>query len=513
MAKDSLIKSALLKVIKLSILYSLILITAITLIALYFHNDSKITEINNTIISFSNSMHRTVIAENIPAFLEELQHRTNLQEIAITENGCQLLASTSLGFPQPRCENDKGTISVTANINSRLVNIIYKLNYNFLFFLKKNSNQFIILFIFLFFTTFFFLVTFSQISFLTPIRRMQDSLKNESNSTGLPIEFNIIDKQLNELRDTIRASEKDKTYYELARRVVHDIRNPILYLKSISHAYPQEENFNEVLNEIDYQINNLLGSTLEASSINLESFFRSVKNELQTIFPLNIEIQNSISLLKIQIHPYELKNIISNLTRNSFEANATRLKISTRINNEFLDINISDNGEGIPSFYLGKIFNESFTTKENGNGIGLNSIYQFLKSKGGLIQVSNNDSTGAAFKIAIPLSKNHSTSEAILIDDDKFTHIAWKKLAKENSISINTFFSVEEFITNCSSFSKETHVYIDSQLGDDLKGESLSVDIFNAGFKNIFLATSYDDINIESFPWIKGSVSKRNPFS
>ena len=109
----------------------------------------------------------------------------------------------------------------------------------------------------------------------------------------------------------------------------------------------------------------------------------------------------------------------------------------------------------------------------------------------------------SVLNIAVNFSKQLAPKEVVLIDDDKFTHLNWKRSAKNNDIKFSSYFSVEEFISSSTSYNKDTPVYIDSDLGKGLKGEELSKGIFDLGFKNIYLATGKRKVDIKVPYWIK----------
>lgn len=69
---------------------------------------------------------------------------------------------------------------------------------------------------------------------------------------------------------------------------------------------------------------------------------------------------------------------------------------------EYIRIDIEDHGCGIPRENLGKIFDPYFTTKQNGYGLGLASVYSIVKRHGGDIQVSSFVGVGSCFTIILP---------------------------------------------------------------------------------------------------------------
>jgi signal transduction histidine kinase len=80
-------------------------------------------------------------------------------------------------------------------------------------------------------------------------------------------------------------------------------------------------------------------------------------------------------------------------------------KISLQKNQDNVLIEISDNGNGIPTENLDKIFNPFFTTKKlgKGTGLGLSISYGLIKEMNGTIDVISKLNQGTTFKITIPL--------------------------------------------------------------------------------------------------------------
>lgn len=117
----------------------------------------------------------------------------------------------------------------------------------------------------------------------------------------------------------------------------------------------------------------------------------------------------------------------------------------------------------------------------------------------------------SVLNIQVKYISNETSKELVLIDDDKFTHLNWKRSAINNKIKLSSFYSVDEMIKASNSIKKETPIYIDSNLGNKLKGEELSKKIYDLGFKNIVLATGARNETIELPYWISGIQGKEFP--
>ncbi len=100
------------------------------------------------------------------------------------------------------------------------------------------------------------------------------------------------------------------------------------------------------------------------------------------------------------------------------------------------------------------------------------------------------------------------SNQIVLIDDDKLVHLNWKTYCKKNGFEFNGFMSINDFIVASASFDKASRIYIDSNLGDGIKGEIESEKIFQLGFLNLYLATGYEKDSILKPSWIKEIYSK-----
>ena len=100
----------------------------------------------------------------------------------------------------------------------------------------------------------------------------------------------------------------------------------------------------------------------------------------------------------------------------------------------------------------------------------------------------------------------------ILIDDDKLIHLAWSMAAQKAGIKLECFFAISSFLKNEEDYSRDCIIYIDSDLGDGLKGEVLSEKLFQLGFKRLYLATGYKSQDFTKPSWILDVLGKRPVF-
>jgi signal transduction histidine kinase len=109
-----------------------------------------------------------------------------------------------------------------------------------------------------------------------------------------------------------------------------------------------------------------------------------------------------------------LRQALLNLIRNAAEAVAgqpfggrveVRGTIEHMPSGELQRITIADNGPGIATEDLSKIFVPFYTTKTNGTGLGLAIVQKIIVQHGGSVEVRNQPQGGAEFIVSLPLNK------------------------------------------------------------------------------------------------------------
>ena len=142
----------------------------------------------------------------------------------------------------------------------------------------------------------------------------------------------------------------------------------------------------------------------------------NINTEIEHI--LNIlwnEIKYKSELIKaygdvplIRCNRYQLGQVFMNIILNAVQAIKEKgvIKITTYQKGNHINVEIRDNGIGIPDHNLPKIFEPFFTTKEvgKGTGLGLSIAYNIIKNHNGTIEVNSKVNEGTTFTIKIPIS-------------------------------------------------------------------------------------------------------------
>lgn len=130
----------------------------------------------------------------------------------------------------------------------------------------------------------------------------------------------------------------------------------------------------------------------------LDMYGRSFKGEL------TMDVADDLPPLLCKGH--QLKRVFANLFTNAsqaFEDNRKgKILFRAWCDNGSIFFSIKDNGNGIPKDILPRIFDERFTTKESGTGLGLSLLKQIVDSHGGTIKVQSDENSGTTFLLSFP---------------------------------------------------------------------------------------------------------------
>jgi PAS domain S-box-containing protein len=240
--------------------------------------------------------------------------------------------------------------------------------------------------------------------------------------------YTVVVKDLTEdkkLEEQAKRNEKLLAMGELASGVAHEIRNPINSIGMIAQRLNKEfipkddaDEYSSITillkNEVD-RINRIITQflqyakpiDLQKTDVDVERFFA----EIYQLFKDQAE-QKSISFrvegekdLTAIFDPELCKQTMMNIIQNAFDAVDTngKVQVNYKTENDKLVITVSDNGDGIPAEDQKKIFDLYYTTKKEGNGLGLSISQKIISQHNGLIDISSDD-RDTIFKITIPVS-------------------------------------------------------------------------------------------------------------
>ncbi len=252
----------------------------------------------------------------------------------------------------------------------------------------------------------------------------QNKFTDEKNNINYILLFrDITERQL--LEEQLERKERLSAMGELASGVAHEIRNPLnsigTIIQQLSKDFKPKENVEEY-----NSFTKIIYNEVKRINATVEEFLRFTKPEKlnKTTFTINnffndllkqyefISKVNGIQLVYKSDENYnvnwdfnKIKQVFINLIENALYAikgNGRIVIHVARKENKNLEIVLSDNGSGIEKEKINKIFNLYFTTKAEGNGIGLSIVQKIIYEHDGVISVSSELGIGTTFKIQMP---------------------------------------------------------------------------------------------------------------
>jgi HD-like signal output (HDOD) protein/signal transduction histidine kinase len=214
---------------------------------------------------------------------------------------------------------------------------------------------------------------------------------------------------------------------QLARKVAHEINNPVAILKNYTHILKIKsqngKDINSELATIDEELTRIGHLTEQLQDLATEQAARQstvidINKLMATIFELYTastaeECSADILFTPDATNPTAIANadsirqIIINLINNAIDAvsHKGRIEVKTGTMDDRVTIAITDNGTGIPKQHLKEIYSPGFTTKHNGHsGLGLAIIKKLTEEMGGSI-LCQSSNTGTTFSIFLPAEK------------------------------------------------------------------------------------------------------------
>ena len=246
----------------------------------------------------------------------------------------------------------------------------------------------------------------------------------------LGIAFNDMTRTLASQRDRLLQTERVAAWRELARRLAHELRNPLFPLQitveNLQRAKQLDaKQFLEVFNESTAtlkvelaNLNAIVGRFSDFSKMQAPVFTRMDVNEaLRNIIRLfepqfNVVGKPTIAaeyfltepLPEIDADPVLLHRAFQNLVLNALDVMPTggTLTLRTSERGPNVLIEISDSGAGLTPEECARLFTPYYTTKQQGTGLGLAIVQSIVSDHNGSISVSSEEGHGTTFRIELP---------------------------------------------------------------------------------------------------------------
>ena len=260
------------------------------------------------------------------------------------------------------------------------------------------------------------------------------TLHHESQRLGYVLVFE-------DLSDLLKA-QKQAAWREVARRVAHEIKNP---LTPIALSAERIRRHLERKEEPDDASLKIIGDCADTISGAVETV-RTLVDEFSTLarFPasqpepanLNTIVESALAMFNgrlngigvrtmlspdlppVMADPEAIKRVLANLVDNAAEAmqNAMlrEIEISTSLvgSRDAVELMVSDTGHGVTQELKEKLFLPYFSTKKRGTGLGLAIVNRIVADHRGSIRVEENSPVGAKFIVELPVAVEAATPQA-----------------------------------------------------------------------------------------------------
>lgn len=341
-------------------------------------------------------------------------------------------------------------------------------------------------------------------------RREQKSLTDWLFDLELPLlktlrsRIDTLESSLKSYSARIAEHERKMVLTDVAAQVAHDIVTPLATLQKIVSAQSGAPGIDQAL----------LESEIERVRALSEKLLRQYRGERASARPIEIDIVETariaikeakhfaegkgkitVSFLNHSNRPLfalgqksDLASAISNLLLNSIESIVkddltVRLEIQDRA--DMVELSVVDNGRGIDSENLSRIFDRGVTLgKENGTGLGLSQVKDAMREMNGSIDIQSTVGVGTTITLRIPVLPPESNyrfltepnTRLMLVDDDKVIHEAWAM--KLQALPRRPKFKEVLFLSNTAELDRhlETNnfnrdlIFIDYDLGESQTG-------------------------------------------
>ncbi len=236
--------------------------------------------------------------------------------------------------------------------------------------------------------------------------------------------FNTMATEIKLNQRKLLEAERLAAWREVARRIAHEIRNPLtpitveLYrlqeMLGRQETAPSEESVKSIaairaqiqaLQDLSAQFSTFAREPeLKPIKCNIEDIIQSAVSLYRQVERANINIAIPDNIPQLNLDPQMMGRVFGNLIKNSIEAWPDRVTIdvSAKQKGDKVEVTVRDSGPGFPTDKLEKIDRPYITTKKSGTGLGLAIVKKIVEEHGGEIRFYND--SGAVVEITLPIN-------------------------------------------------------------------------------------------------------------
>ena len=249
---------------------------------------------------------------------------------------------------------------------------------------------------------------------------------------GAP-EFETLRRRMRKMADELSAArereleaERLEAFRETARRVAHELKNPLTPIKlavaGLRRASAGDPRLSEMIEVLETESRRLelmarsfaqFGTLPEgtAADVDLAELARAVAHSLNSA-RVQVTVNDPGDLPLIRGYHDALSRALTNVVINAMEACPDGGSVTVTVGKRWheghamVEIRVRDTGAGIPPEKLESIWQPYVTSKPGGTGLGLAIVRQTVLAHHGLVQASSTEGVGTEIVIALPIDGN-----------------------------------------------------------------------------------------------------------
>ena len=248
-------------------------------------------------------------------------------------------------------------------------------------------------------------------------------VKASTEISELNRQFSKMINSLEQSRQDVARVAKLAVIGEMAASMAHEVRTPLGILRSSAQILQRESELSDIgLEMTEYilsetaRLNELVTTLLECarprppkySLHNVQQIIEHVGELLRTKIEakhINLEFQFNNVETDLYCDRDQLIQVFLNLIMNAIQhvSEQGQIVIIIKLDNDYLEIKVCDDGTGIPDLHKQTVFDPFYTQREEGIGLGLTVVQQIVLAHQGRIFITDNIHGGTCFHVQLPI--------------------------------------------------------------------------------------------------------------
>lgn len=237
-------------------------------------------------------------------------------------------------------------------------------------------------------------------------------------------------------RDLTRDKETEQIKNQLLSTVSHELRTPLASIKGFATTLLRQDvrwdeatqrEFLRIIEEESNRLEELIDNLLDMSQMEAGALrIQREPTQLRRLVRESVELAQRrtethwfvmdlpAELPRVWADPRRVRQVLNNILENAikYSTNGGQITVTCEVDQGNVIVSISDQGQGIPSEYLERVFDRFFqvdgasTRKTGGSGLGLSIAKGIIEAHGGRLWAESAEGAGSVFRFSLPIVKD-----------------------------------------------------------------------------------------------------------